>query len=121
MTGSDIHQKLIAAKAVVTDPRLRVLTGKKKTLVEDGNVYGERIDEEAFERFVDKAFAAEAARRVLLSELREAALSVEALSERTGVGPAVLFRHLLVLQQKGQVVMERVEDDSPLYRSTVSG
>jgi DNA-binding transcriptional ArsR family regulator len=120
MASNDTRQKLAAVKDIITDPRLRTLAGKKKMLVEDGNVYGNRIDEEAFHRLVDQAYADETVRRILLAELHETALSVEALSERIGMRPDVVFRHLLVLQQKGQVAVERVEKDWPLYRSTGS-
>lgn len=118
MPSSEILQKLATARQVVTDPRLRTLAGKKKMLVEEGNVYGERIGAEAFDRFLDKVYADEAMRRVLLAALRETPLSIGALAERTGLHPQAVFRHLLVLQQKGQVELARVEDDTPLYRNT---
>jgi lambda repressor-like predicted transcriptional regulator len=117
MASSDLQQKLAAARQVVTDPRLRTLSGKRKMLVEDGNVYGVRIGEEEFTRFLDKVYADEAIRQVIVAALRETPLSVAALSEKIGVRPDTLFKHLLVLQQKGQVEVARVENHAPLYRS----
>ncbi len=118
MPGTDIQKRLATAKQVISDPRLRTLSGKRKMLIEDGNVYGARISEHEFDRFLDKAYADEVIRKVILATLREAPLSIEALSERTGARPAVLFKHLLVLQQKGWVEVARVEQHVPLYRST---
>ncbi len=89
-------------------------------LVEDGNVYGERISEDAFDQFLDQAYADEAIRKNLLAILHESVLSVKALAEKTGIRPNLIFRHLLVLQQRGQVEVARVEEHSPLYRSTVA-
>ena len=120
MAGNDIQQKLVAVKRVITDPRLRTLAGKQKMLVQDGNVYGERMDAAEFHRLLDQVVADETIRQVLLAALREAALSVEALSERTRLKPNVVFKHLLMLQQKGQVTVERIQDHAPLYRSVES-
>lgn len=115
---NDIKQKLIAAKLVVSDPRLRTLLGKEKMLVEEGNVYGERMEEEEFHRLLDEVFADEVIRKSILASLSETALSVEAISERTGLTPDVVFKHILVLQRKGEIELDRVEEDSPIYRRT---
>ena len=120
MAGNDIQQKLVAVKRVISDPRLRTLAGKQKALVEDGNVYGERVDKVEFQHFLDQVVADETVRQVLLAALRGTALSVEALSERTRFKPNVVFKHLLMLQQKGQVTVERIQDHAPLYRSVES-
>lgn len=114
---NDLQKKLAAAKQVVTDSRLRTLAGKKKMLVENGNVYGERIDEVEFERLINQAYTDEALRSVFLVTLRETPMSVEALAEKTGLQPAMVFQHILVLQRKGLVEIERVENNIPLYRS----
>jgi len=89
-------------------------------LVKDGNVYGDRISEEDFDQFIDQAYADEAIRNNLLVMLNTTMLSVKALSKKTGLKPDVIFRHILILVQKGQVEMARVEGHSPLYRSTIS-
>ena len=117
MANTDAFQKLNAARQVVTDPRLRTLSGKKRMLIEEGNVYGERKSEAEFRRFLEKVYADEATRKVILGLIHETALSVVELSRKTGIQPAIVFKHLLVLEQKGQVMIDRIEGDSPLYRS----
>ncbi|MFQ6014693.1 MAG: hypothetical protein ACE5NP_04545 [Anaerolineae bacterium] len=120
MTSDDIKQKLIAAKLVVSDPRLRTLLGKEKMLVEEGNVYGEKVDAEQLHQFLDQVFDDEVVRKSIVASLHDTALSVEALAEKTGMRSDVVFKHILVLQQKGQVEVDRVENGSPLYKRTRS-
>jgi predicted Rossmann fold nucleotide-binding protein DprA/Smf involved in DNA uptake len=116
MKTDDIQKKLIAAKQVINNPRLRTLSGKRRTLVEVGNVYGERIDEQELRSFMEQAYADEAARKMLLNTLDESAMSVKTLSEVTGLSPDIVFKHLLVLQQRGEVEVGGVDGNWPLYR-----
>ena len=104
---------------MVSDPRLRTLLGKEKLLVE-GNVYGEKVDAGQFHQFLDQVFDDEIVRKSIVATLHGASLAVEALAERMGLGPAVVFRHILALQQKGLVEVDRIENGSPLYKRTRS-
>jgi DNA-binding transcriptional ArsR family regulator len=113
---SDIRQKLTAARLVLTDPRLRTLLGKETQLVQEGNVYGEKVDPEVLHRLLDEVFAAEIARKNILALVEQTPLSVAGLAERTGLPPNQVFRHVLALQQKGLLDVARVEDGAPLYK-----
>ena len=117
MAGNETQERLTAARRIITDPRLRTLMGKKKMLVEDGNVYGDRISEEEVNRVVDQIFTAETIRKNILMALQGKPLSVRSLSERTGVKPDIVFKHLLTLQQKGEVEVANVDEEWPIYRS----
>jgi predicted Rossmann fold nucleotide-binding protein DprA/Smf involved in DNA uptake len=113
---TDVRQKLTAARLVLTDPRLRTLLGKETQLVEEGNVYGDKVNADALHRLLDDVFAAEIARKNILALVEATPLSVAGLAERTGLPPHQVFRHVLALQQKGLVDVARVEDGAPLYK-----
>ncbi len=113
---SDLKQKLTAARLVLTDPRLRTLLGKETQLVHEGNVYGDKVDPERLHRLLDETFTAEIARKNILAQLDESSLSVAALSTRLDLPVNQVFRHIVALQQKGLVDVERVDDDSPVYK-----
>ena len=113
---SDIQQKLMAAKLVLTDPRLRTLLGKETQLIDEGNVYGEKVNPDRLHHLLDDVFTAEIARKNILALVAESPLSVANLADKTGLPQNQLFRHVLALQQKGLVDVDRVEDGSPLYK-----
>ncbi len=113
---NDLQQKLTAAKLVLTDPRLRTLLGKEMRLINEQNVYGEKVDPDRLHHLLDDVFAAEIARKNILALVGESPLSVANLADKTGLPPNQIFRHVLALQQKGLVDVDRVEEGSPLYK-----
>lgn len=113
---SDIQQKLMAAKLVLTDPRLRTLLGKETQLIEEGNVYGEKVSPDRLHNLLDDVFSAEIARKNILAMVGQSPLSVANLADKTGLPCHQVFRHILALQQKGLLDVDRVEDGSPLYK-----
>ncbi len=113
---SDIQQKLTAAKLVLTDPRLRTLLGKEMRLINEPNVYGDKVNPDRLHQLLDDVFTAEIARKNILALVGESPLSVANLADKTGLPRNQIFRHVLALQQKGLVDVDRVEDGSPLYK-----
>lgn len=114
---SDVEQKLIAAKLAMLDPRLRALAGKERTLVEEGNAYGEKVTKEEFDKLMDEVLTTELNRKKLLVLMEEEPLSVEMLAERTGLAPDEVFKNVLVLQRKGLIQMEKIEGNCPFYKA----
>ncbi|MFQ6618206.1 MAG: winged helix-turn-helix domain-containing protein [Fidelibacterota bacterium] len=112
----NIKQKLEIAKLVISDSRLKTLLGKEKVLVEEGNVYGEKISAEKFNQIVDEIFTTEVIRKRIMVLLEESPLTVKELSERTGFQPGQIFQNIVELQRNGLVDVERVEKNYPVYR-----
>lgn len=112
----DMQQKLTAAKGVLTDARLRTLLGKTTQLVEEGNVYGEKVDADRLHHLLDEVFSAEILRKNILAWIGTSPLSVAELAAKAGVPEEQLFRHVIALQQKGLLDVDHVEDGSPLYK-----
>jgi DNA-binding transcriptional ArsR family regulator len=113
---ADVKEKLLAAKLAVLEPRLRILMGKEKTLIEEGNVYGEKITKEEFDKKIEEILSTEIIRKMIYAMIWEEPLSVEKLSEKTGLSPDIIFKNILALQRKGLAQIEKIEDNWPLYK-----
>ena len=113
---SDMQQKLTAAKLVLTDPRLRTILGKETQLVEEGNVYGDKVDADRLHKLLDDVFNAEIARKNILALVAQSPRSVSSLAEQMNLPVNQIFRNVLALQQKGLVDVDHVEDDTPFYK-----
>lgn len=113
----ETRQKLEAAKLVLSDERLRILMGKEKMLVEEGNVYGETIPKERFDQLIDQIFTDEVIRKTALVLLHDRPLSVEELAKAIGTSPTIVFKNILHLQRKGLVDIDKVEGNTPRYKA----
>jgi DNA-binding transcriptional ArsR family regulator len=113
---SDVRRKLMTAKLVLSDARLRTLLGKETQLIEEGNVYGEEVDPEVLHQLLDDVFSDEIARKNILALVEQEPLTVEQLSERIGEPPDQVFRHVLALQKKGLLDVAQVKEHAPVYK-----
>ena len=112
---------LLAAKATAGDFRLRVLVGREKGMIDDGNVYGEAVSQEEFDEVMDEAIAAEYVRNKIYFMVKKEPLSVKELSKRLDLDPRTVLRHIVVMRQRGWVAVDRIEGTSPLYTALEVG
>lgn len=106
---------IIAAKAVVGDSRLRTLVGRERTLIEEGNVYDEKVGQEEFDEVMDGSIDAEYIRSRIRLLVKDKPMSVEELAKHLGLDPKKVLRHVVVLRQRGLVALDRIEGEEPLY------
>jgi len=106
---------VLAAKAAAGDFRLRVLVGREKELVEEGNLYGEEISQEEFDETMEEAIEAEYVRNRIYLMVKDEPLSVKELSKRLDLDPRTVLRHMVVMRRRGWVAVDGVEGTSPLY------
>jgi len=106
---------IMAAKAVAGDSRLRTLVGREKKLVEEENVYGEKVGQEEFDKVMDESIDAEYVRSRIHLLVKDKSMSVEGLAEHLGLNPKNVLRHIVVLRQRGVIALDRIEGDDPLY------
>jgi len=111
----NILEGILAAKATAADFRLRVLVGREKGMIEDGNVYGEEVSQEKFDETINEAIADEYIRNKIYFMVRKEPLSVKELSKRLDLYPQAVLRHIVVMRRRGLVTVDRVEGTTPLY------
>ena len=106
---------IMAAKAVVGDFRLRTLVGREKKLVEEENVYGEKVGQEEFDEVMGESLDAEYMRSRIHLLVKDKPMSVEGLAKHLGLDPKNVLRHIVVLRQRGLVALDRIEGEDPVY------
>ena len=112
-----IFENVVAAKNAVADFHLRALIAKEKELTSCANAYNERVSQEEFGTFSDKAIETEYLRHRILLTASKKPLSVKALSSELGLKPSVAFRHVLNLRRKGMIALDHVEGTTLFYKA----
>ena len=113
----DTMLNLRAAKAAAEEYRLRALVGKEEKLVESGNVYGEEVTQEEFDRIMVEAIEAEYTRNRIRLMLTREPLSVKELAYRIGEEPNKVLSHVASLRQRGWVDLLELRGSTPIYRA----
>jgi F420-non-reducing hydrogenase iron-sulfur subunit len=116
---SDVNMliNLEAAKSAAEDFRLRVLVGREKWLLDDGNVYGEPVNEREFNVLLDEVVKAEFIRQKIHILTRQKPLSVKELAAIIQMKPALVLRHIANMRRKGMIALDHVERTTPLYKA----
>ena len=109
-------EKFQAVQRLAEDFRIRTLTGRKRPLITEGNVYGEKVIEEEFDKFTDDAIMAEFKRNRIILQLSKPK-SVKEVAKNIGLNAQEVLRHVVVLRQRGIVAVDKIEDVTPYYIS----
>ena len=112
---------ILAAKAAADDFRLRLLVGREKTMIDDGNVYGEEVSEEELDKILDEIIDTEYMRNRIYLWVREQPLSVKELSKRLDLDSQMVLRHIVFMMRRGLIAVDRVKGTSPLYTALEVG
>ena len=104
-----------AAKAAAEGFRLRALVGKEEKTVTEGNVYGEEITQEEWDKVMAESVETEYSRHRIHIALTEAPGSVKELSEKLGMGSQAVLEHIVALRQLGWVDVQEIRGSSPVY------
>ena len=119
--NKSILTNVLAAKGAAEDFRLRLIVGREKTMAEDGNVYGEKVSEEEFNKTVEDIIISEYVRNRIYLLLRDEPLSVKELSKRLDLEPPRVLRHIVLMRRKGLVAINRIDGTTPLYTALEVG
>jgi len=117
----DILNNLKAAAATVKDFRLRAIVTKEWKLVEQGNVYGIKKEQDEFDRIMDDAIETEYIRHQILQLLGGGPLSVKDLSGKLNVPTDIVLDNITILRKNNQVALNKIENFTPTYISLAGG
>ena len=112
---SELLEKIKAIKMAISNNRLRALVGRQRKLIEEDNVYGEKIEEGAFLEFLDQAIKNEYERHRILIALYKGNKSVKDLAIELSLDSKRIFDHIIVLKGRSQVAMENIVNNQPIY------
>ncbi len=117
--GDDKSKKLInqlqGAKLAAANFRLRSVVSRQRMLVDDGNVYGDKISEEEMDKIFDEIIHDEYIRNRILLKVSHGPSTVEEISEEINIDTEEVFKHVARLWKRQIILMEGHKDDSPLF------
>lgn len=110
-----------AIKSVLKDSRLRVLVGREREIITEGNVYNEIISKEEFEEILDKTLHNEYIRHKILQNIKNQGKSVPEISKEIRIEPHKVLNHIVTLRQRGLVDLDELKEEVPTFISIQEG
>jgi F420-non-reducing hydrogenase iron-sulfur subunit len=110
-----LSDALSAVQAALSGEKLRWLVGKELKLIEEGNVYGEKVEEEEILSVIEENIEKEYTRNKILNMMRKEPLSVKDVATRLQICPADTLGHVVALENAGMVSLADVQGRSPRY------
>ena len=111
------EKKLKAAFDTTLNTRLRSWVGKERKLTEEGNVYGELIEQDRFDDMMETVIRKEYEQSMILLSIEDKPLSAKQIAENVGLDPSDVVQHLIKLKRRQMIHM--VEGDPILYGKVV--
>jgi len=115
---TDLLKKLKAIELAAGSNRLRALVGRQRIITEQGNVYGENVDKQEFDKLFNKAILEEYERNRVLLALEEKSKSVKDIAAEIDVNPSVVLEHMLILKSRMLVDFKEIVGITPIYMRT---
>jgi len=116
-----LRTRLVVAKEALTQDRVRWLVGRERDLVEDKNVFEEKVSQEEFDQLMLQTLEKEFAKRRILLSMGEDALSVREIAQIVEASPREVLRSMVSLERAGLVSVVGIEGNSPKYQRTRGG
>ncbi|MHA1268483.1 MAG: hydrogenase iron-sulfur subunit [Candidatus Helarchaeota archaeon] len=113
----DLNAMINATK----DSRLRALVGRKRKIINEGNVYNKKIPENEFNNIQDQAIFDEFIRHKILILLKNSSMSVNELSEKLKLDANTILGHIVSLRNRGLIVFDKIDGIVPYYVNIMEG
>jgi len=110
-----LKERLIAAREAFSDHESRWLVGREKEMVEEGNVFGEEVSQEEFDRVVMDSLLREYLKNMVLLSVSDYPLSARELAKRLDMPSEDIVMCLIRLERDGMVAVSEIDDSSPKY------
>jgi F420-non-reducing hydrogenase iron-sulfur subunit len=120
ISKNELKNRLTLLKEMLKNERIRWLISKEIDLVNEHNVYEEKIPEEKYDKLLDDVFQTEVKRFKILQCLKEKPQSVEDISQKIDVPPDKVLEEIVVLRKEGTIILDKIESSSPIYREARS-
>jgi F420-non-reducing hydrogenase iron-sulfur subunit len=108
-------KKLLGAKHASEAFKLRAVVGREKKLTEEGNVYGDKVPQEEYERWMIDFVNEQYIRSMILDAVRAEPKTVQQLAEDLNISPKIAFLHVGRLWKKQMILPVGHEGVSPTY------
>jgi len=112
----DLGEKIRIGKGIVGNTRIRWIIGKERELIEQGNVYGEKLAENEFKDLMTKNVVDQYKREIICSVIEDKPLPVKEIAQRAKMCPSEVFRYLTYMENSGVVSLMGHKNNSPQYQ-----
>ncbi len=111
----DILEQLLIIRNVTEDFRMRLLIGKGVSLVDDFNVYYEKVPPERFEELLETAIDEEYIRSGILYMTKEKPVSVVEIAAKLKESAEEVLKHVATLKDRDLIRLDHIDGDTPYY------
>lgn len=115
--GPPLKRILEGLIAAASDYRIRAMIAKKLNMMEEGNVYNEKIEKQEIESLIANTIDAEFVRESIMACLKAKECSCGELAESIGISSYAILHHLCHLRKKNLIDVARVEKRVPYYKT----
>jgi F420-non-reducing hydrogenase iron-sulfur subunit len=117
--NKDYEQKISFGESIVESVRIRWLVGKERKLLEFGNVYNEKIEEDELKDLILRNIATEYDKHRIFSLIKEEPQTVSKIADELSIPKSDVSRYLTNMENTGLVALVDFEGNSPRYIMTV--
>jgi len=118
MDNYELNDRLTAVQNALSGEKLRWLVGRELKLLEEGNVYGEKVEENEIFDLVEENMENEYTRNRMLLMMKREPLSVKDMADRLQACPADILRHVVAMENAGTASLADVQGRSPRYMAS---
>jgi len=112
---SELLFNLNALQNAANDYRLRALIGRKRKILDEGNVYNNKYPKEKFEDLQETAMYDEYQKNLIILHLKKENLSVKDLSEKLSIVPNKILEYIVDLRGEGLIDLKDIQELTPYY------
>ena len=112
---SELLFNLNALQNAANDYRLRALIGRKRKILDEGNVYNNKYPKEKFEDLQETAMYDEYQKNRIILHLKKENLSVKDLSEKLSIVPNKILEYIVDLRGEGLIDLKDIQKVTPYY------
>jgi len=117
LSDDRLQERLATVRRVVESEQIRWLVGRKREMIEQGDVYGQSISRETFDALLESSIGSEYLRSRLLLMAADRPMSVKEMAGAVGEAARSVLPHVVALEQAGLMTMVGIEGNSPRYRA----
>ncbi len=113
--NKEILGKLRAIEDAAGSDRMRALVGRERKIIEQENVYGEKVPLDKFNEIFDSAILEEYERHRILISLQKDRKSVKDLAAELDIDPSIILEHMTILKTRGLVDFGEIIGITPMF------
>ena len=115
LDAGELNDRFSAVQSALSGEKLRWLVGRELKLLEEGNVYDEKVEQNEITDLIQENMDKEYVRNRMLLMLKKGPLSVKDVAGRLEACPADILRHIVAMEDAGTVSLADVQGRSPRY------